>query len=82
MLTVTDSGCCKHKSYQVSFTGNKAFLMTRLIASLPVCNADYTFICEYGHTHRVMANLPTQKISATPILDRGLAKAILANNLV
>jgi len=81
MLTVTDCGCGEHKSYQVTFTGNKALIMTRFIANLPMCGKYYTFICEYGHTHRVMANLPTHKIAATPLVERGLVKEVLSNNL-
>jgi hypothetical protein len=81
MLTVTDCGCCKHKSYQVTFTGNKALMMIRLITNLPMCGEYYTFICEYGHTHRVIANLPTHKIAVTPWVDKRSAKEVFINNL-
>ena len=81
MLTVTDCGCCEHKSCQVTFTGNKALIMARLITNLPMCGKYYTFICEYGHTHRVIANLPKHKIAVTRLVDRGLAKEVLINNL-
>ena len=81
MLTVIDCGCAEHKSSQVTFTGNKALMMTRFINNLPMCGTNYTFICEYGHTHRVIANLPVYKITVTPLLDRDLAKEMLINNL-
>jgi len=81
MLTVTDCGCCEHESCQVTFTGNKASMMTRFITNLPMCGKHYTFICEYGHTHRVIANLPKYKIAVTPLVDRGLAKEVLINNI-
>jgi len=81
MLTVTDCGCGEHKSYQVTFNANMALMMTRLITNLPMCGKYYTFICEYGHTHRVIANLPKHKIAVTPLVDRGLAKEMLINNL-
>jgi len=81
MLTVTDCGCCEHKLYQVTFTGNKALMMTRLITNLPMCREYYTFICEYGHTHRVIANLPQHKIAVTPWVDKRSAKEMFINNL-
>jgi len=81
MLTVTDCGCGEHKSYQVACTGNKALMMTRLITNLPMCGKYYTFICEYGHTHRVIANLPKHKIAVTRLANRGLAKEVLFDNL-
>jgi hypothetical protein len=55
--------------------------MTRLITKLPMCGKYYTFICEYGHTHRVIANLPKHKIAVTHLVDRGLAEEGLINNI-
>ena len=81
MLTVTDCGCFEHKSCQVTFTGNMALMMTRLINNLPMCGKYYTCICEYGHTHRVIANLPKHKIAVTTLVNRGLAKELLFDNL-
>jgi hypothetical protein len=81
MLTVTDCGCLEHKSCQATFTGNRALMMTRFITNLPMCGKHYTFICEYGHTHRVIANLPKYKIAVTPLGDQNLAQEVFIDNL-
>jgi hypothetical protein len=81
MLKVTDCGCCEHESCQATFTGNKALMIERLIANLQMYGEYYTYICEYGHTHRVMSNFPRHKITITHLIERGLNKEMIINNI-
>jgi hypothetical protein len=64
MLTITDCGCSEHQSHQVIFNGVQATMMERFISNLPINGLNYTYICEYGHTHRVIPHFPHEKIVA------------------
>ena len=56
MLTITDYGCIEHQSCRTTFDGMQAMMVNNLIANLPINGGEYTYICQYGHTHRVLAS--------------------------
>jgi hypothetical protein len=53
MLKLTDLGCNEHQRRQIRLSGLEAKLMADLIYNLPHEGDFHTFICEYGHTHRL-----------------------------
>jgi hypothetical protein len=63
MLTVTDSGCHKHRACQLSFSGASASMVERLIANLPIIGGEFTYLCEHGQTHLVIPFSTKQEIA-------------------
>ena len=61
MVTVSDSGCYKHQAYQLTFSGASARMVERFIVNLPMNEGEFTYICEYGHTHLVIPLAAQQK---------------------
>jgi hypothetical protein len=76
MLKVMDCGCSEHKSCQATFTGNKAVMMERFIVNLPRCDGYYTYICEYGHTHRIVSYRSPQKIAISHVHEEGVGRGV------
>jgi hypothetical protein len=64
MLTITDCGCYKHQACQVTFDGEQAAMMENLMANLPWNGPSYTYICVYGHTHRILRHFHEQEVNA------------------
>jgi hypothetical protein len=57
MMIVSDLGCARHQSRQLRLFGPEAQVMHDLIANLQG-NQDYrTYICGYGHSHRLVVEL-------------------------
>jgi hypothetical protein len=65
MLKLTDSGCGQHPPRQITLTGAAAVLVARLILNLPPTDAGHTYICEHGHTHRLMLHQREEKVTAS-----------------
>jgi hypothetical protein len=53
MLKLMDSGCNEHHRRRLRFSGTEANLLATIIYNLPHNGDCYTYICEYGHTHRL-----------------------------
>lgn len=64
MLKLTDSGCAQHCPQQITLTGTAAVLVARLILNLPFTDAAPTYICEHGHTHRLMLQPSEEKVAS------------------
>jgi len=72
MLIITDCGCTEHESYQVTFDGVQAAMMEHFVTNLPIYGLNYSYICEYGHTHRVIPNFSQEEMAA--VENAGLAR--------
>ncbi|MFA5111405.1 MAG: hypothetical protein WC443_08380 [Desulfobaccales bacterium] len=66
MITVTDCGCSEHHSCQLTFNGDQSWMVERLIANLCMDGEGYTYVCESGHTHRLIRGLPKPKSAVIP----------------
>ena len=53
MLKLSDLGCKEHKGCQITLSGTEAELMEGILGNLHQEGEFHTFICQYGHTHRV-----------------------------
>jgi hypothetical protein len=62
MLKINDSGCKKHDGRQFTLYGGEADIIGDMLSNLPNDGNSHTFICEYGHTHRVSFNIPAGKL--------------------
>jgi hypothetical protein len=62
MLTITDFGCDRHHLRQVTFSGVEAELITDVLYNLTNDGGFHTYICEYGHTHRISFNKQQEKL--------------------
>ena len=65
MLKLTDSGCAQHCPQQITLTGAAAALVARLILNLPLTDGGPTYICEHGHTHRLMLHPREEKVASS-----------------
>ena len=72
MLTITDLGCDRHKRRQVILNGVEAEMMADFLYNLIKDGDFHTYICAYGHTHRISFNNLEEKLSR--ISDLGLQK--------
>ena len=63
MVTVSDSGCHKHQTCQITFSGASALMVERIIANLPINSGQFTYVCEHGHTHIVLSLPAKQEIA-------------------
>ncbi|MCL4501378.1 MAG: hypothetical protein M1438_05915 [Deltaproteobacteria bacterium] len=57
MLVITDFGCDVHLLRRLKYNGPEAQVMREVIANLPVDGYSHTYICEHGHSHRLMLEL-------------------------
>jgi hypothetical protein len=62
MLTITDLGCNKHDRCQFTLGGVEAEIMGDILYNLPNDGDSHTFICEYGHTHRISFTIQLEKL--------------------
>jgi hypothetical protein len=62
MITITDFGCDRHNQRQVKLDGVEAELMGDIVYNLHNDGHFHTFICEYGHTHRVSFTVQLEKL--------------------
>ena len=62
MLTITDLGCNRHNRRQFTLGGVEAEIMGDILYNLPNDGDSHTFICEYGHTHRISFNIQLGKL--------------------
>lgn len=62
MLTITDLGCDRHNLRQVTLSGVEAELMTDVLYNLTNDGEFHTYICEYGHSHRLSFNMQKEKL--------------------
>jgi hypothetical protein len=53
MLKLSDLGCNEHKRRQITLSGIEAELMEGILYNLHQEGDFHTFICKYGHTHRI-----------------------------
>jgi len=68
MLTITDLGCDRHKRRQVMLNGVEAEMMADFLYNLVKTGDFHTYICAYGHTHRISFNALEEKLSRLPDL--------------
>ncbi len=62
MLTITDLGCNRHDRCQFTLGGVEAEIMGDILYNLPNDGDSHTFICEYGHTHRISFTIQLEKL--------------------
>ena len=62
MLTITDLGCNRHDRCQFTLGGVEAEIMGDILDNLPNDGDFHTFICEYGHTHRISFTIQLEKL--------------------
>ncbi len=62
MLNIIDSGCSKHSRRQFTLDGDEAEIIGDILCNLPNDGDCHTFICEYGHTHRISFNIQGKKL--------------------
>ena len=62
MLTITDLGCNRHDRCQFTLNGVEAEIMGDILYNLPNDGDSHTFICEYGHTHRISFTIQLEKL--------------------
>ena len=53
IVRVSDLGCMTHGKRELTFSGSKAELMEVIIRNLHRDGEFHTFVCQYGHTHRL-----------------------------
>lgn len=63
MLTIMDHGCDRHKRRQVMLNGVEAEMMADFLYNLIKDGDFHTYICTYGHTHRISFNAREEKLS-------------------
>ena len=69
MLTITDLGCKRHNRRQFTFGGDDAEIMRDILYNLPNHGDFHTFICEFGHTHRISFNLQLEYLYRRPAMS-------------
>jgi hypothetical protein len=69
MLTITDLGCKRHNRRQFTFGGDEAELVREILYNLPNDGECHTFICEYGHTHRISFHLQLEYLYRRPAMS-------------
>lgn len=72
MFKLTDSGCGQHSPQQITLTGAAAALVARLIFNLSPTGAGLTYICEHGHSHRLILYQLEEKM-ASSLPESGLS---------
>ena len=71
MLKIIDPGCTKHKPRQFTLDGVAAEIMGDILYNLPKVGEFHTFICEYGHTHRINFNMQVAKLYSLSAMFSG-----------
>jgi hypothetical protein len=61
MLELTDHGCNKHILLKLKLMGVEAERVKNIVFNLPREGDFHTYICEYGHTHRISFQFITEK---------------------
>lgn len=62
MIKITDFGCDRHNRRQVTLGGVEAEIMGDVLYNLHNDGHFHTFICEYGHTHRIGFTMQVEKL--------------------
>jgi hypothetical protein len=62
MLMITDFGCDRHNLRHVTLSGVEADLMGDVLYNLSNDGEFHTYICEFGHTHRISFNIQQEKL--------------------
>ena len=62
MLLINDFGCDLHQLRRVRYFGVEAQVMRDIIANLPADGDGHTYICEHGHSHRLMVEVQMAEI--------------------
>lgn len=57
IVRVSDLGCTKHPSREVTLCGSEAELMEIIISNLQREGEFHTFVCRQGHTHRLSVKI-------------------------
>jgi hypothetical protein len=73
MITVTDFGCGLHPVRELKYSGLEAKVMGDVVANLPSEGHCHTYICDQGHSHRLMVIMQVPYGLAAEEL-RGLAR--------
>jgi hypothetical protein len=73
MLTITDLGCKRHNRRQFTLGGHEAEIMIDILYNLPNDGDFHTFICEYGHTHRISFNLQLANLVGPKVIGKPYA---------
>jgi hypothetical protein len=66
MLKLSDLGCSEHSHRQLTLSGSEGELMADILYNLPKEGVFHTFICEYGHTHRIIFRIQADKLYPMP----------------
>ena len=61
MLKLSDLGCNEHKGCQITLGGIEAEVMEGILSNLHQEGNFHTFICQYGHTHRILCQFEGEK---------------------
>lgn len=62
MLKLSDHGCNEHKRRKITLSGIEAEVMEGILCNLHQEGEFHTFICKYGHTHRISFHLEGEKL--------------------
>lgn len=57
MLIITDFGCDLHLRRKLKYFGSESLVLENVLANLPSEGDCHTYICEHGHTHRLLVDL-------------------------
>jgi hypothetical protein len=57
ILRVSDLGCPKHRSRELTLSGPEAELMEIIISNLQREGEFHTFVCQQGSTHRLSVKI-------------------------
>jgi hypothetical protein len=57
ILRVSDFGCPKHGSRELTLSGSEAELMEIIICNLQRAGEFHTFVCQQGYTHRLSVKI-------------------------
>lgn len=69
MLMVTDFGCDLHLPRRLKYFGPEAQVMREVIANLPADGDNHTYICEHGHSHRLLVEVQIPEGSSTGVYE-------------
>ncbi len=67
MLTLTDFGCSLHLERQLKYSGPEAEAVANIVANLPSEGACHTYICDEGHTHRLLVVAQVPRAAAVKV---------------
>jgi hypothetical protein len=63
MIKVIDHGCSKHSWSQLLLNEPEAELVKNILFNLPRLGNFHTFICDFGHTHRLSYLIQMEKMA-------------------